>query len=93
MRPHYNGVMTQHVTAIYDAGVLKPLGPLTLQDQEVVSLVVETAQAAASGDAGDNDQTLFDVLNEVGWIGSIKDGPPDLSTNPKYMEGFGKSGG
>jgi predicted DNA-binding antitoxin AbrB/MazE fold protein len=84
--------MTQHVTAIYDAGVLKPLGPLALQDQEVVSLVVETAPATTSNGADDSDRTLFDVLNEGGWIGSIKDGPPDLSTNPKYMEGFGKSG-
>jgi predicted DNA-binding antitoxin AbrB/MazE fold protein len=84
--------MTQHVTAIYDAGVLKPLGPLELQDQEVVSLVVETAQLKASSSAEDDNRTLFDILNEAGWIGSIKDGPPDLSTNPKYMEGFGKSG-
>jgi predicted DNA-binding antitoxin AbrB/MazE fold protein len=84
--------MTQHVTAIYDAGVLKPLGPLTLEDQEVVSLVIETVQSPKSGDAVDSGKTLFDVLNEVGWIGSIKDGPSDLSTNPKYMEGFGKDG-
>jgi predicted DNA-binding antitoxin AbrB/MazE fold protein len=85
--------MTQHVTAIYDAGVLKPLGPLTLQDQEVVSLVIETVQSPEPGETVDSDKTLFDMLNEVGLIGSIKDGPPDLSTNPKYMEGFGKDGG
>ena len=84
--------MTQHVTAIFDAGVLKPLGPLTLQDQEVVALVVETVESKPSSAAADSDNTLFDVLNEVGWIGSIKDGPPDMSTNPKYMEGFGKDG-
>ena len=24
------------------------------------------------------------------FIGCVDDGPPDLSTNPKYMEGFGK---
>jgi predicted DNA-binding antitoxin AbrB/MazE fold protein len=84
--------MTQHVTAIFDAGVLKPLGPLTLQDQEVVSLVVKTVESKPSSAAGDSDKTLFDVLNEAGWIGSIKDGPTDMSTNPKYMEGFGKDG-
>jgi predicted DNA-binding antitoxin AbrB/MazE fold protein len=82
--------MTQHVTAIFDSGVLKPLGPLTLQDQEVVSLVVETVESKPSSAPADSDKTLFDVLNEAGLIGSIKDGPPDLSTNPKYMEGFGK---
>ncbi len=84
--------MTQHVTAIFDAGVLKPLGPLTLQDQEVVSLVVETVQSAPPADGVDSEKTLYDLLNEAGWIGSIKDGPADLSTNPKYMEGFGKDG-
>jgi predicted DNA-binding antitoxin AbrB/MazE fold protein len=84
--------MTQHVTAIYEAGVLRPLGPLDLQDQEVVSLVVETARPDATSGAKAEDRTLFDILNEVGLVGSIKDGPADLSTNPKYMEGFGKSG-
>jgi hypothetical protein len=32
------------------------------------------------------------MLDEAGLIGCIEDGPSDLSTNPKYMEGFGKSG-
>lgn len=35
-------------------------------------------------------RTLYDVLKDVGFIGSIPDGPPDLSTNKKYMEGFGE---
>jgi len=81
--------MTQHVTAIYDSGVLKPLGPLNLHDQEVVSLIIETPASAAADGA---DATLFDVLNEAGLVGCVKDAPADLSTNPKYMEGFGKSG-
>lgn len=34
-------------------------------------------------------RTLYDALNARGLIGCI-DGPPDLSTNPKYMEGFGQ---
>ena len=34
-------------------------------------------------------RTLFDALNERGMIGSF-DGPGDLSTNPKHMEGFGE---
>jgi hypothetical protein len=35
-------------------------------------------------------RTLFDALNERGMIGSF-DGPGDLSSNPKHMEGFGES--
>ncbi len=33
--------------------------------------------------------TLYDALAARGIIGCI-DGPSDLSTNPKYMEGFGQ---
>ena len=29
-----------------------------------------------------------DVLNK--WAGMMEDGPADLSTNPKYMEGYGQ---
>jgi hypothetical protein len=34
-------------------------------------------------------RTLFEALNERGMIGAF-DGPGDLSTNPKHMEGFGE---
>jgi predicted DNA-binding antitoxin AbrB/MazE fold protein len=84
--------MTQQITAIYDGGVLKPLSPLALQDQEVVSLVVNSVEPPKPGEAAETRETLYDVLSKDGWIGSIKDAPPDLSTNPKYMEGFGESG-
>ncbi|UXE63306.1 MAG: DUF2281 domain-containing protein [Woronichinia naegeliana WA131] len=30
-----------------------------------------------------------DVLNK--WAGIMEDGPADLSTNPKYMEGYGQA--
>ena len=35
-----------------------------------------------------SQQTAYDALAAIGAIGCIK-APPDLSTNPKYMEGFG----
>ena len=35
-------------------------------------------------------RSLYDALKERGIIGCITDGPSDLSTNPKYMEGFGQ---
>jgi len=31
--------------------------------------------------------TAYDLVKHL--CGSIKDGPSDLATNPKYMEGFG----
>jgi metal-responsive CopG/Arc/MetJ family transcriptional regulator len=34
-------------------------------------------------------RTAYDMAKEVGIIGCV-DGLPDLSTNPRYFEGFGK---
>lgn len=83
--------MTQHVNAIYDKGVLKPLEPLNLEEQELVSLSIDKLGDNGS-DRSDDGSTFFEILDEVGLIGCVKGAPSDLSTNPKYMEGFGKSG-
>jgi hypothetical protein len=37
-------------------------------------------------------RSLLDAMREHGMVGAMQ-GPGDLSTNPKYMEGFGKSRG
>jgi predicted DNA-binding protein len=34
--------------------------------------------------------TAYDLFKKAGVIGCYKGGPRDLSTNPKYMEGFGR---
>lgn len=81
--------MTQQVNAIFEHGVLKPLGPLTLREQEIVSLSIQSATEVPGNGA---EPTLYDLLDKAGLIGCIKDAPPDLSSNPKYMEGFGKGG-
>lgn len=39
---------------------------------------------------GNTDRSFYDALEERGIIGAW-DGPGDLSTNPKHMEGFGES--
>ena len=83
--------MTQHITAIYEHGVLKPLEPLDLRDQDLVSILVE--KVPPNGPELDRrEPTLFELFDEVGLVGIVTDAPPDLSTNPSYMEGFGKSG-
>jgi len=82
--------MMQQVNAIYEHGVLKPLGPLALREREVVSLSIESTAEAPSNST---EPTLYEAMEKAGLIGCIKDAPPDLSSNPKYMEGFGKSGG
>lgn len=83
--------MSQQVNAIYEHGVLKPLVPLHLADQQLVSLIIEKLPDAQVEDSSQGP-TLYEILDEAGLIGCLEDGPPDLSTNPKYMEGFGKSG-
>jgi hypothetical protein len=34
--------------------------------------------------------SAYDLFKAAGLIGCAKDLPADLSTNPKYMEGFGR---
>ena len=105
--------MLQHIQAIYEDGVLKPLEPLHLAEHQrvrvsvspeslgandVADLVAQQRRAAAERDAevdalpdnGDSGESFFEAASRLGFIGCIKGTPPDLSTNKKYMEGFGK---
>jgi hypothetical protein len=50
----------------------------------------EPAGASKTNGESLRDRTLYDVLSERGILGCF-DGPTDLSTNPKHMEGFGES--
>ena len=47
------------------------------------------AKLARQKNGNGTRRTLFDALNGRGMIGSF-DGPGDLNTNPKHMEGFGE---
>jgi hypothetical protein len=38
----------------------------------------------------ENGETVYEALLRLGLLGSVSDGPGDLSTNPNYMEGFGQ---
>jgi hypothetical protein len=42
-------------------------------------------------DHGIRVKSAYDVAKEAGIIGCATGGPKDLSTNPRHMEGFGKS--
>lgn len=80
--------MIQHVTAIYEQGLLRPLAALDLNEQEVVELSI--GRQAENGQTG--GPTLYEVFAEAGLIGCMKDASADLSTNPQHLEGFGQSG-
>lgn len=53
-------------------------------ESEVVREALESYLQQNSG------QSAYDIAKRLGVIGSFKGGPKDLSTNPKYFEGFGK---
>jgi hypothetical protein len=57
--------------------------------------VLERALRQVPAGAGQPDRppakkSFYDALNEDGVIGILDDAPEDLSTNPAYMEGFGR---
>jgi hypothetical protein len=57
-----------------------------LPDEQAVPV---TESATAQAESAEQPQpSLYDLTKE--FCGCIKGGPADLSTNPKYMEGFGK---
>jgi hypothetical protein len=63
---------------------------------DVVDDLLDAAPLALHGKSGLEsnggaapEKTLYDVLSERGILGCF-DGPTDLSTNPKHMEGFGE---
>ncbi len=52
-----------------------------------------SAPIAKANDAGNVPiPTLYEVFVADGSIGMVHGGPTDMSTNPKYLEGFGQSG-
>lgn len=74
--------MIHNIDAIYDHGVLRPIGPLPLPDGTRVHLRVEEkngAEKVASSSADGNAPTLLDRLKNV--VGTIDDLPEDSSTN------------
>jgi hypothetical protein len=78
--------MTRTVRAIVEGDVLRPLDRLPLQDQQIVDLVVTTAE----GDLTEPGESFLDAARRIGAIGSAVDLPADLSTNPAHLEGFGR---
>ena len=65
-------------------------------DDYVLSIVLPTmSRETVSREDGPqekpgNKRSFYDVAKEAGLIGKYDDYPPDLSTNPKYMYGFGE---
>ncbi len=84
--------MSQEFDAIYTQGHLVPLEPVKFREQEKVRVHVEQAddQCSMNGLVDLTGMTVHEALVATGLLGCVSDGPSDLSTNPKYMEGFGE---
>lgn len=59
------------------------------QGKTATDVIVEVMQAHFRGPCP--GESAYDLAKRLGVIGVLKGGPPDLSTNKKYFEGFGKS--
>jgi len=57
-----------------------------LQEDEEVTLV---ASAISSAAFNGQSPTCYEVAKKARIIGMVKNAPSDLSTNKKYLEGFG----
>jgi hypothetical protein len=61
---------------------------VTIVDELLSSAVLPEAERNGPRRNASQPRSAYDAFAAVGAIGCF-DGPPDLSTNPKYMEGFG----
>jgi len=71
------------------------LARLAEQSGKPWSEVLEEALASFEHGAhrpSGNGETVYEVMLRLGLLGAVKDAPPDLSTNPDYMDGFGEHG-
>jgi hypothetical protein len=59
--------------------------------EKAVGAFAENLGASHSTENGKR-QTSYQILKDRGLIGRIEGTPPDLSTNKKYMEGYGRGG-
>jgi predicted DNA-binding antitoxin AbrB/MazE fold protein len=63
--------MIQHITAIYENGVLKPLQPLDLANEEIVTIAVQRASDAELNDDEEEDEDYMPMI--------AKDGDPNIT--------------
>ncbi len=59
--------------------------------QELLAEALDEYQLPMTGPTNrQQGETLLDRLSRAGLSGCLAGGPPDLSTNPEHMEGFGE---
>lgn len=74
-----------------EQAILEQLKTLPLDRQQQVLDFVEFLQTQNQQDASTMQPQEISVLEAAGALIGAVEGPGDLSTNDKYMEGFGRS--
>jgi hypothetical protein len=57
---------------------------------EVLAEALAAYRPGSHTERTNGQESFYEAATRLGLIGCVKSGPPDLSTNPKYMEGFGQ---
>jgi hypothetical protein len=60
--------------------------------EKAVGAFADNLSASSRTSGNGAKASPYEILKHRGLIGRIEGTPPDLSTNKKYMEGYGKSG-
>ena len=74
--------MIENIQAIYKNGVLRPLQPLDLPEDKIVEIDVRDVKEKSRRTVAEVAGHLFGTIDA--------DAPEDVSTNKKYLEGFGE---
>jgi hypothetical protein len=59
---------------------------------EVFGEALQTLEQQSRPANGAPQETVHAAMVRLGLLGCVQDAPADLSTNPRYMEGFGSNG-
>jgi hypothetical protein len=76
-----------------EQAIIEKLRSLPLDKQQEALNFVEALQIdmKASSSTSSRWEGMSALESASEYAGCLEGGPPDLSTNPKYMEGFGES--
>ncbi|MCI0638262.1 MAG: hypothetical protein L0Y72_11595 [Gemmataceae bacterium] len=82
--------MTQTITGHFDGKVIVPDRPVKLPVGKRLRIQIDVAASGNGKKPGKTRRKPTKSLEIIG-TGMFDSGIPDLATNKKYMEGFGKS--
>lgn len=72
------------VEAVVEGGVLRPLKPLEMPEQQRVLVTI-----VAIPDEAREATSCYDLAKQLGVLGTAGETPDDLSTNPEHLVGLG----